>query len=254
MKVLHIDSSPLAGNSVSRQLTGRDRPAGNRHNMSSPHRRSEMQEDHALPEIVYVTDPMCSWCFGFSPVIQQLYSRHKDQVRMTLRTGGLHVGNDYVVENDYREFLRGHWTDIGHRTGQKFSLGILDRGPWIYDTELACRALVAVRRLRPGAEWTYMPLIQAGFYTHNRDPHDPGSFALPAQEVGIGREEFLAAYHDPATRQETAADFAWARSMGINGFPTVVVHDARGWGLLTHGNRPLEELAEPLAGWIASAR
>lgn len=213
-----------------------------------------MQDDQTLPEIVYVGDPMCSWCFGFAPVVQELHTRHKDEIRMTLRMGGLHVGNDYVVENRYREFLRGHWIEIGERTGQKFSTGILDRGPWIYDTELACRAVVAVRRLRPGAEWAYMPLIQAGFYTLNRDPHDPESFALPAAEVGIGREEFLAAYHDPATRQETEGDFAWARSMGINGFPTVVVHDARGWALLTNGYRPLEELAGPLAGWIATAR
>lgn len=210
-------------------------------------------QDGAQAEIVYVGDPMCSWCFGFAPVIQELHARHKDQVRMTLRMGGLHPGNDYIVENGYREFLRGHWTEIGERTGQKFSLDILDRGPWIYDTELACRAVVAVRRLRPGAEWAYMPLIQAGFYTLNRDPHDPETFALPAGEVGIGREEFLAAYHDPATRQETAADFGWARSMGINGFPTVVVHDARGWALLTNGYRPIEHLAQPLADWIASA-
>jgi len=33
-----------------------------------------------------------------------------------------------------------------------------------------------------------------------------------------------------------------------------VVHDARGWALLTNGYRPLEELAGPLAGWIATAR
>lgn len=205
------------------------------------------------PEIVYVGDPMCSWCFGFAPVIQDLHARYGGKTRMTLRMGGLHPGNDYVVENRYREFLRAHWIEIGQRTGQKFRLDILDREPWIYDTELACRAVVAVRRLRPDAEWAYMPLIQAGFYTHNRDPHDPDTFAGPAQELGISRQEFLAAYHDPAVRRETTRDFAWARSMGINGFPTVVMHDARGWALLTGGYRPVEQLDQPLADWIAAA-
>ena len=149
------------------------------------------------PELIYIGDPMCSWCFGFAPVIQALYAKHRDAVTMTLRMGGLHVGNDYVVEADYREFLRAHWLEIGERTGQKFSLDILDRPAWIYDTELACRAVVAVRRLKPGAEWAYFPLIQAGFYTHNRDPHDPLSFALAAEEIGISRSDFLAAYDDP---------------------------------------------------------
>jgi protein-disulfide isomerase-like protein with CxxC motif len=56
---------------------------------------------------------------------------------MTLKMGGLHPGNDYVVEGEYRKFLRAHWIEIGQRTGQEFSLDILDRGPWIYDTEKA---------------------------------------------------------------------------------------------------------------------
>ena len=205
------------------------------------------------PELIYIGDPMCSWCFGFAPVIQGLYARHKDEITMTLKMGGLHPGNDYVVEGRYRSFLREHWTEIGQRTGQKFSLDILDRGPWIYDTELACRALVTARRLKPGVEWTYFPLIQAGFYTHNRDPHDPVSFAIPAEDVGIDRAAFLKAYDDPATREETAADFHWARSMGINGFPTVVVHDARGYALLTNGYQPIEALEGPLAHWIATS-
>ena len=190
---------------------------------------------------------------GFAPVIQALYAKHRDAVTMTLRMGGLHVGNDYVVEADYREFLRAHWLEIGERTGQKFSLDILDRPAWIYDTELACRAVVAVRRLKPGAEWAYFPLIQAGFYTHNRDPHDPLSFALAAEEIGISRSDFLAAYDDPAVKAGTLEDFQWARSMGVHGFPTVLVQDARGYALLTNGYQPLEALEGPLEGWIASS-
>ena len=215
---------------------------------------TEVAKPELVPELVYVGDPMCSWCFGFLPVIQELHARHRGEIAMTLRMGGLHPGNDYVVDGDYREFLRAHWLEIGERTGQKFSLDILDRGPWVSDTELACRAVVAVRRLKPGAEWAYFPLIQAGFYSHNRDPHDPDSFAGPAEEVGIAKGDFLAAYEDPAVREETLEDFRWARSMGINGFPTVVVHDARGWALLTNGYQPIEALEGPLAGWIATAQ
>ncbi|TAK48469.1 MAG: DsbA family protein [Xanthobacteraceae bacterium] len=205
------------------------------------------------PELIYIGDPMCSWCFGFAPVVQGLYARHKHEMTMTLKMGGLHPGNDYVVEGEYRRFLRAHWMEIGQRTGQEFSLDILDRGPWIYDTEKACRALVTVRRLKPGAEWVYMPLIQAGFYTHNRDPHDPNSFAIPAAEIGIDHDAFLAAYEDPETRAETAADFHWSRSMGVNGFPTVLVRDDRGFALLTNGYQPIERLEGPLANWIASS-
>src|SRR4051812_36801448 len=123
-------------------------------------------------EIIYIGDPMCSWCYGFSPVIQELFQRHKGEVTMTLKMGGLHPGNDYIVNDGYRAFLLGHWREIGERTGQRFSFGILDKLGWVYDTEKACRAAVVVRKLRPGCEYLYFAAIQEGFYSFNRDPHD----------------------------------------------------------------------------------
>ncbi len=203
-------------------------------------------------EIIYVGDPMCSWCYGFSSVIQTLFRKYRNSVRMTLRMGGLHPGNDYVVTDAYRRFLLGHWNEIAERTGQRFSFGILDKLGWIYDTEKACRAAVVVRTLRPGSEYPYFAAIQAGFYALNRDPHDPDSFAEAAAEFGIAREEFLAAYADDAVKAETAGDFEWARSLGVNGFPTVLVRDRRGLAVLTRGYQPLQALEEPLATWLGT--
>lgn len=204
------------------------------------------------PEIIYVGDPMCSWCYGFSPVIQSIFRKHQASVRMTLKMGGLHPGNDYVVTAAYRRFLLGHWSEIAERTGQRFSVGILDNLGWIYDTEKACRAVVAVRTLQPGSEYPYLAAIQEGFYALNRDPHDPDTFAKAAEEFGIARKAFLAAYADNAVKAETAADFEWARSLGVSGFPTVLVRDQRGMAVLTHGYRSLAALEEPLATWLGT--
>ncbi len=204
-------------------------------------------------EIIYVGDPMCSWCYGFSPVIQAIYQKHGKSVKMSLKMGGLHPGNDYIVTAEYRRFLLGHWSEIAERTGQGFSFGILDKLGWIYDTEKACRAAVVVRRLQPGSEYPYFAAIQEGFYAFNRDPHDPDTFSRVAEEFGIAREAFLAAYFDDAVKAETAADFDWARAHGVSGFPTVLVRDRRGMAVLTHGYQPLAALEQPLMGWLETS-
>lgn len=201
-------------------------------------------------EIIYIGDPMCSWCYGFSPVIQALFAKYKKDVKMTLMMGGLHPGNDYVVNEAYRHFLLGHWHEIAERTGQEFSFGILDQLGWIYDTEKACRAAVAMRRLQPESAYPYFAVIQEGFYRYNRDPHDPDTFAKVAEEFGIERQAFLSAYADPAVKAETADDFEWARSHGVSGFPTVLVRDKRGMSVLTHGYQPLSALEKPLETWL----
>jgi len=203
-------------------------------------------------EIIYIGDPMCSWCYGFSPVVQALYKKYSNDVTMKLVMGGLHPGNDYIVNEQYRAFLLDHWREVGKRTGQPFSFGILDKTGWIYDTEKACRAAVVARTLKPGSEFPYFAAIQKGFYFHNWDPHDPETFSAVAEEFGIERKSFLAAYADDYFRAMTANDFAWSRAMGVNGFPTVLVKDRRGYAILTRGYQPLEALEGPLKQWLAS--
>lgn len=210
------------------------------------------QELTVLSELIYIGDPMCSWCYGLSPAIQKLYEKYHGKVKMTLKMGGLHPGNDYIVTEAYKNFLIGHWSEIGSRTGQKFSFGILDNLGWIYDTEKACRALVVARTLQPGCEYPYFAKIQAGFYAFNRNPHDPDTFAKVAEEFAIDRDTFLTAYADQAAKDETAGDFAWARSLGVSGFPTVLLQDKRGMAVLTNGYQPLPILEARLEKWLES--
>lgn len=201
-------------------------------------------------EIIYIGDPMCSWCYGFAGVIREIRKNFRDRAGFRLVMGGLRPDGTHVVDDRYRTFLRGHWQEIGRRTGQPFDLSILDATGWIYDTEKPCRAVVVVRHLRPDLEWDYFAAAQQGFYRDNHDPNDPRSFARLAAAFGIDEREFLDAYGDERMIAATRDDFAYARSIGVNSFPTVVVEDRRGLAALTIGYRPYDDLVDPLEDWL----
>lgn len=201
-------------------------------------------------EITYFGDPMCSWCYGFSDVIQEIRARYQDRAKVTLVMGGLRPDGTHIVDDRYRNFLKGHWQEISERTGQPFDLSILDNTGWIYDTEKACRAVVVMRRLRPDVEWEYFAAAQRGFYYQNHDPNNPGSFASIAETFGVDRAVFLEAYREPENIEATQADFRRARSVGVNSFPTVLLQDRRGLAALTVGYRPLSALIAPLESWL----
>lgn len=201
-------------------------------------------------EIIYVGDPMCSWCYGFTEVIRGLREQAGGRAKLSLVMGGLRPDGTHVVTEEYRDFLKEHWSEIGARTGQPFSFGILDATGWIYDTEKACRAVVTMRLLQPGSQWDYFAEAQRGFYRDNHNPNEPASFARIAERFGIGSQTFLDAYLGSEARQATQRDFEWARSVGINGFPTVVLRDQQGLAALTVGYRPLAQLAPALEGWL----
>ena len=201
-------------------------------------------------EIIYIGDPMCSWCYGFAPVIQALHDKHKDKAKMTLVLGGLRVGDEHVVDDARIKFLREHWVDIGERTGQKFALDILENTGWIYNTEWACRAVVVMRKLKPELAYAYFGAVQANFYANNLDPSLPETYGDEAEKFDIDRDEFLKLYNSDEIKQETAQDFVWSQQHGITGFPSVLVKEGDKLGALTLGYQPIENIAGPLEHWL----
>jgi len=43
-------------------------------------------------QFVYFADPMCSWCYGFAPVIAALAERFEGRLGLQLVMGGLRAG------------------------------------------------------------------------------------------------------------------------------------------------------------------
>lgn len=211
---------------------------------------AQNEPEKSEKEIIYIGDPMCSWCYGFSPTIQKLHDKHRGDVAWTMVLGGLRVGDEHVVDQARLDFLREHWVEIGERTGQKFSLDILKETGWIYNTEWACRAVVVMRKLKPEIVFAYFGKVQENFYAKNLDPSEPEHYADTAAEFGVDSREFLKLYKSDEIIQETLNDFVWAQRVGVTGFPTVLVREGDKIGALTLGYQPLEALEGPLESWI----
>lgn len=202
-------------------------------------------------EIIYVGDPMCSWCYGFTNVIQDLRKQYRDQVEVSLVLGGFRPDDSHIVDAHYSSFLRDHWQEVSDRTGQPFDLSILENTGWIYNTEKPSRAVTVIRLLKPEVEWEYFAAVQKGFYHHNHNPNDPASFARIAEQFGIDPQTFLQIYAGEPAMEATQAGFRWARGVGVYSFPTVLLRDGERLSALTVGYRPLVLLAQAVDRWLA---
>ena len=203
--------------------------------------------------LVYFADPMCSWCYGFSPVIAALAERFEDRMPLQMVMGGLRAGNTEPMTDKDREHIRGAWTRVGAATGQPFDMSFFDRPSFTYDTEPACRAVVTVRRLRPDMALAFKARVSRAFYAENRDMTSAEEIAAVAEEAGFDKAEFAAAFAAPETQNETFRDFLTAQEIGVRGFPTLIAgNNEEGYALLTNGYQPLENLLEPLERWWAA--
>lgn len=200
--------------------------------------------------IIYVGDPMCSWCWGFSPVMDDIIEFFALKVPVFIVVGGLRVGKSEIMDDDLRGFLRHHWEEVNKYTGQPFSFGILEKNNFIYDTGPACRAVVTMRLMRPELNFVFFKSIQKAFYLENRDPTLPDTFADLADNLDVDRDEFLKTYGSEKSKIETTEDFRYARTLGITGFPSLLLKDGNGYTLLSNGYQSFGNIKPKIESWL----
>lgn len=186
-------------------------------------------------EIIYVGDPMCSWCWGIAPELDEL-SRQRSDLPFRIVLGGLRPGADAAVVDDrMAASLAHHWEEVGTRSRQPFDHLLLDQRGWLYDTEPACRAVVVMRELDEELAWPLFKRLQHLFYAEGVMLSDPAVYRSIVADFAVDVDDFVAAFDSNTAVTQTWQDFAAARKWGITGFPTVFVRDGEKGHLLARG-------------------
>lgn len=200
-------------------------------------------------EFVYVGDPMCSWCWGFAPVLERLVSHYDLPVRTVV--GGLRPGSRAEqLDDEFREFLLHHWEQVEDKSGQPFDPAVLDRDGWAYDTEPACRAVVTMRELAPQETLRWFARLQRAFYAEGVDVTDLAAIPPLLDGFDVDADAFTRLLHAEETLERTREDFAESRSYGVTGFPTLLFRDGDELFLATTGYLPWEQLEPGLTEWL----
>lgn len=201
-------------------------------------------------EIIYVGDPMCSWCWGFSPVIKKIKSDYRNWVTISLIVGGLRTGTDEIMDESMKGYIRHHWESVKTTTGQTFNFDFFERDDFVYDTLPPCKAVVAFRDKQPDKVFEYFDALQNAFYAKNSDITNPSVLAEIASEFGVDTDEFLALFNSEDIGFLTPFDFQFARDNGVSGFPSVLLRTSNDFIRLATGYQPFEAIVHDLETWI----
>lgn len=207
------------------------------------------------PHLIYFADPMCSWCYGFSPVIADIRRAFGRALPVRLVMGGLRPGTDVAMTEAGKTEILSHWRHVQEASGLPFDGAALDHPGFLYDTDPAARAVVRVRREDPELALTYLGRVQRAFYAEALDVTDPEVLADLAAELGLEREAFLADFDTQNLKHETWGDYGTAQRAGVTGFPTLVAGpSAEGtYGVVTRGFQPGGQVLAVLHAWLEGA-
>ena len=207
----------------------------------------------AFPVLWYFADPMCSWCWGFSPVIEAIREQYRDRLKIALMLGGLRPEVSAALSQTECDDILQHWHEVHARSGQTFNFDGAPSAGFVYDTEPASRAIISVGALDAAATFPYLKAVQHAFYVGQCDVTHTGVLADLAQEHGIARDAFLTHFTSEPMRKKTHQHFVHTRQAEVRGFPSLVAQNSAGHVMLSNGYCTLGEFQSVLDAWLASS-
>jgi len=192
-----------------------------------------------MTQLIFVIDPMCSWCWGFHPIITKLREKYSNKYEFSLVVGGLRTKGQMEWSEQNKSYLAQNWNAVSEATGQAFDFSLLNKESFEYDTYPACKAIVTVRELwGDDASFEYLEKIQKAFYIRGEDVTSMQVLLKYVEK----KENFLEFYNSTRADILMKHDFSKARSMGANSFPSVVKIDKDGHMVCQKGYRKIEEI------------
>lgn len=214
--------------------TGECTPADLNGALDSTHKKAE-------GEIIYVGDPMCSWCWGISNHLQELKSHFSD-AKFSIVLGGLRPGGGDPWDDNFKAFLKHHWEEVTARSGQVFGYELFDRKSFNYDTEPPCRAVVVARKWLGDDVLGFYEAVSKRFYVDNEDPGVTSFYESICEAFEIPFDEFLLAFESEEAKYQTNQDFLLNRQWGVTGYPTVLFKYQEQLYQINHGYSEFESM------------
>ena len=183
--------------------------------------------------LYYVADPMCSWCWGFRPVLREIVSALPEAVQTVYVMGGLARDSNEPMPEETREYVKRNWREVAAATGAEFNWDFWRECDPRRSTYPACRAVLAARAQRVDAVPDMFDAIQRAYYREAQNPSDIETLTAIAGSLSppLDADRFERDIRSPEIEAELQEGFNLRRSMGVREFPSVVVK---------HGERQMD--------------
>ena len=202
-----------------------------------------------LPELLYLFDPLCGWCYGMSPVIQLVRQEFVGRVAVSVLCGGMVTGEQVGPIRDDWGYISSALQQVERVTGVQFgqafrALG--EEGSRVQDSEPPSWAISAFRHFNQPDTMRFAHDVQVAYFRDGADLNEPKTYLPLATAYGVDGAAFLHRLTLPETAQATRQEFAAVAKIGVQGFPTAILRVGSQGYVLARGYQPYEAFAEGL--------
>ncbi|RKQ34770.1 DsbA family protein [Oceanobacillus halophilus] len=206
-------------------------------------------------KLYYVTDPICSHCWALEPVLRKFKAQYGQYVEFHTLMGGLleswegfaDVKNGIGSPSD----VAGHWREVGEHSRMP-----IDGSLW-YDNPVQSsfppsRVYKVIQKKDENLAGTFLRRAREAVFAFNQNIGEDSVLIRIVNELGLDGKEIVNEAAKESSQQLLDQDFVLASSMGVRGFPTIIMVNEENHGVKIVGARPLENYVKGLEQVLSS--
>ncbi|MBE8726211.1 DsbA family protein [Flavobacterium hungaricum] len=209
--------------------------------------------EHKPIKIIYYTDPICSSCWGIEPQLRKLKLEYGAYFEMDYKMGGL------LPDWNYNSGGISKPSDVAHHWDEAslyYEMPI-DGDVWLEDplesSYPSCIAMKAAQLQSTEKAVKFMRIVREKLYLEKKNITKWENIEDAAQMAGLDIQKLKADFEGDA-KKLFQDDLAFAKNLGVRGFPTLFFADRNQNQLTVYGSKPYSSYENTILALFPEAK
>ena len=165
---------------------------------------------------------MCSWCYGFKPVLESLHKKLNTSIEIEYLLGGLAKDSDLPMTEIMQNQIKENWRTIEITIpGIEFNYNFWTECIARRSTYPSCRAILATIKQNINLEKEMLKLIQQAYYLEAKNPSDYNVLYELSRKLDLDKKQFINDIHSDEINIELMSQIQRSREIGADSFPSL---------------------------------
>lgn len=205
------------------------------------------------PEILYIFDPLCGWCYGFGQVVSQIEKAYSEKANFTIISGGMVRADRAEPIGKMADYILSAIPRLEQLTGVKMGeayIKLLKEGTSVFSSEKPSQALEAYRKIKNENIIDFAHSMQKKLFYEGKSLEVDSTYIEMAKEYSIDPVQFISTLNEIATRSAMLDGFKFVSQLGVSGFPAVIGKKNEQYYLLANGYTSFEQISKTLDAFL----
>ncbi len=189
--------------------------------------------------LIYIYDPMCGWCYGFSHILDSFKNNHNDEFDYEIISGGMVIGDrEGYIRNDLATYLESSYAKVENmahiKYGNAFIEKLKNRELWL-TSSIPTQALETFKKYNYEEANSFAADMQKAFFYYGKDMRDTNVYIQILKKYQINEREFIKRMYSDEIKKEAQMSYQTATNYGVNGYPSVIMKYRGKYYLIARG-------------------